>query len=540
MKFSKQRSFSIFTIFILLLSLILPSSVFAYDIEGDPNNPKLTIYKIEQEQEGEKEPGSGLPDQVFEGEPLEGVEFTFTQTHQYDPNTDEWIEVSGEPFTRVTDSEGKIVLDNIDMGRYRVQETDGPPHVNLNTNEYFVDLPMTSEDGTTLNYDVHIYPKNETIRGAVELFKIDGEAEGKVGLEGAKFALYKVGENDTDELIEENLTTDANGYIRVNGLAYGDYYFKETEAPEDYVMFGEKISFSITKSGSVDEIGNRDGVVVELEVTNHIPPAIEKTVEGSTDTHRTNRETDFTFNLKIILPEDIEEYEEFIVTDELDDRLTYAGHWDVEGIAEELLDFSENGQTLTWEVKEDAFVELEGVEYFTINFTAQIKEGTEIEEIPNEARIDFTNGSGQDGDKPSNKVYVEPTEGGLKIVKQDGDTEERLPGAEFALLDEDGNEVKTGTTNENGEIVWDGLDYGEYEVVETKAPEGYRLLTQPIHVTVEDSDEELITLEIDNFKQGWDLPTTGGIGTMLFTIVGITIMSVAVYMYTRRRKAQTT
>src|SRR5699024_1144570 len=153
----------------LLLSLIIPSSILAYDIEGDPENPTLTIYKLEQDShdtndDGENnQDGNGLPGQNAEGEPLPDVEFTLTQTHQYDSDADEWTEVEGTPVTHVTDGDGKIVIEGIDLGRYKVQETDGPPHVNLNTEEYFVDIPMTNESGSMLNYDVHIYPKNETI-----------------------------------------------------------------------------------------------------------------------------------------------------------------------------------------------------------------------------------------------------------------------------------------------------------------------------------------------------------------------------------------
>src|SRR5690625_4726835 len=182
-----------------------------------------------------------MPNHTAPGEPLENVEFTLTQTHEYNAETDEWTEVDGTPFTRVTDNSGTIKIENIALGRYKVQETDGPPHVNLNEEEFFIDIPMTSEDGNILNYDVHIYPKNETIRGAVELFKIDGEEDDETGLADVVFDLYTA----DDELIESGLTTDSDGYIRVNSLEYGDYYFMETEAPGDYVVFGHKIPFSI-------------------------------------------------------------------------------------------------------------------------------------------------------------------------------------------------------------------------------------------------------------------------------------------------------
>lgn len=77
------------------------------------------------------------------------------------------------------------MIHNIPLGRYKVQETAGPPHVNLNEEEFFVDVPMTSADGTDVNYDVVILPKNETIRNDVELTKKDGSND-FLGLPGVE------------------------------------------------------------------------------------------------------------------------------------------------------------------------------------------------------------------------------------------------------------------------------------------------------------------------------------------------------------------
>src|SRR5690625_625683 len=118
MQLVREKSFNIFLAFLLLVSLIIPNLVFAYEIEGNADNPTLTIHKYEQEPDEENsEEGTGLPGQTASGDPLEGVEFTLTQTHKYNAEIDEWTEFAGEPLTRVTDENGKIVIEGMDLGR---------------------------------------------------------------------------------------------------------------------------------------------------------------------------------------------------------------------------------------------------------------------------------------------------------------------------------------------------------------------------------------------------------------------------------------
>src|SRR5690625_3742060 len=128
-----KKRFSIyhFLIAVLIFSMFTPlTSVFA---GKDSPKGSLTIYKYEQEKGTERSEGDGTELSPYpEGEPLEGVEFTFTKTHAYDPETDTWTAVNETSFTETTDSDGKIFLDNIALGRYEVQETNGPEHVDLN------------------------------------------------------------------------------------------------------------------------------------------------------------------------------------------------------------------------------------------------------------------------------------------------------------------------------------------------------------------------------------------------------------------------
>ena len=60
--------------------------------------------------------------------------------------------------------------------------------MNLNPNTYTVDIPLTNKEGKVLNYDVHMYPKNEIKRGAVDLIKTGVNEK---ALAGAVFSLFK-------------------------------------------------------------------------------------------------------------------------------------------------------------------------------------------------------------------------------------------------------------------------------------------------------------------------------------------------------------
>ncbi|PGA34217.1 hypothetical protein COL81_25450, partial [Bacillus toyonensis] len=90
--------------------------------------------------------------------------------------------------------------------------------------------------------------------------------------------------------------------------------------------------------------------------------------------------------------------------------------------------------------------------------------------------------------------------GSLQIIKMDDkDQTKRLAGAQFTLKDVKGNVVKEGiTTDESGIVKVDGLVPGEYTLEETKAPEGYELTKQVIHVTVD--GEKVIDVKVTNSK----------------------------------------
>ena len=81
----------------------------------------------------------------------------------------------------------------------------------------------------------------------------------------------------------------------------------------------------------------------------------------------------------------------------------------------------------------------------------------------------------------------EGTAGYLIIKKIDAEDREKiLPGAKFDLIDVDtGSVLKSGTTNENGEIDFGRLLFGDYKLKETGAPEGYVLAEEEYEITID-------------------------------------------------------
>ena len=61
-----------------------------------------------------------------------------------------------------TDATGHTSADQLEQGLYLIVETRVPENVTSTCNSFFVSLPMTTIDGTAWNYDVTVYPKNQT------------------------------------------------------------------------------------------------------------------------------------------------------------------------------------------------------------------------------------------------------------------------------------------------------------------------------------------------------------------------------------------
>lgn len=212
-------------------------------------------------------------------------------------------------------------------------------------------------------------------------------------------------------------------------------------------------------------------------------------------------------------------------------------------------------------------------------FTAYINTSALVgEEIPNKATVDYTNALMQDFSKESDIPEVHM--GGIQLLKVDANVTDGttgnlkpLAGAEFKLYraatetekadtaikketlvvngtthknmvavsfypntEMTGDKVDTLTTSADGKGYMYGLAYGDYYLVETKAPAGYSKLFEAVEVKVTAiSHQDANKVTVKN-AQGMDIPSTGGIGTGVFYIGGTFLMASAATLLVLKKR----
>ncbi|WP_162297898.1 Cna B-type domain-containing protein [Halalkalibacillus sediminis] len=147
--------------------------------------------------------------------------------------------------------------------------------------------------------------------------------------------------------------------------------------------------------------------------------------------------------------------------------------------------------------------------------------------------------SGEFTEDPQTVTYVyEKIIGSLTVTKVDEEGNVITSDyATFGLYDLQGNLIETVDTVD-GIAVFEDLELGDYELFELKAPSGYRKLISPIDVSItgDEVGDEHVEKDVVNTLQGWEIPATGGIGSVGFYTIGIIIMMLAMWALLRRGK----
>lgn len=226
------------------------------DFENHPAKGRLTIRK-----EGEVVKGFDK-DFTYEEASLAGAVFEvyasediYTADHQTDENGNRYLEYAKDTLvaTVTTDETGSAVIENLPLGKYRVEEKKAPEGYTWNAKGEKVTFTYAGQDTPVVDEEVTF--TNERQKVSITVEKQDAETGSVVA--GAVFGLYnkneiKSGDNvivKADTLLQE-ITSDEKGQAHFTlDLPLGTYYVKEISAPDGFVSSDEVLEFDATYQG---------------------------------------------------------------------------------------------------------------------------------------------------------------------------------------------------------------------------------------------------------------------------------------------------
>jgi len=409
-------------------------------------------------------------------------------------------------YTVMTDSEGKasfnLTKNNMEDGVYLVVEQ---PHPAIETpvDPFFIIIPATSADGTHLEYEINIKPKNVV---------------------------------KDDVVIEKDVIEIGNDSASVD--AYKDHtWIIGATIPEDIALAKEYL-ISDTLDNRLDYIGN---VIVQVEKN-------VSTIDNVPDWQEVVTLTEGADYILTVT--DVDSLSEGNPSDSFTIELTTAGMKKVGEAAKS--DFANHMLRVYFDAQINANAEMGEIipNLATLDYTNSVgvdfDKESDIPEV-HTGGVKLLKADGDDHTKvlagAEFSVYRPAT---LDEIADESITKTYLDGMETAVMPVEffnntelsGVKVSSVTSDENGNIVIYGLAYGTYYIVETTAPAGYNLLDSPKEITISESShavtEESITI-IENFG-GSLLPETGGIGTTIFYALGaVMVIGAGVLLVAKKR-----
>ena len=156
-------------------------------------------------------------------------------------------------YTGTTNEEGKIIIDDLKVGKYYILEKEASTGYVITTEKVYFEV---KDNGDIVKAEM----QNKPIMGSVEITKVD-ISTGEV-LPNTLIEVY----NENDELVFSGRTNE-EGKILIENLKYGKYYFIEKEAPEGYQINNEKMWFEILEDGKIVKSELSDEKII-VEVPN--------------------------------------------------------------------------------------------------------------------------------------------------------------------------------------------------------------------------------------------------------------------------------
>ena len=429
-----------------------------------------------------------------------------------------------------TDAAGHTSASNMEQGLYLVVETRVPENVTSTCNPFFVSLPMTTIDGAAWNYDVTVYPKNQT--GNPNLEKTVREAKNSTGKNTG------------------SLTDIKDGYAHTASASIGDTV--DYQIISTLPTITSKAS-ALSEYTYVDTLSkgikyNKNDVVIEFFKD---AGCTEKIATWAENSGKFTVAYDAAANTMTI-------------------RMTDTGLAEINEAATVYTDSVKRGYS-------DCTMRIT----YAATLTADAKMGDT--DNPNEVVLTWkrTNTTYFDTLKDCCHVYTY----GIDVLKQFSDNGGNLRNVKFTLHNDiddvfviaeqkDGvyyakgfsakkGDATTFIPNAQGHIVVKGLEDDTYSLTETTTDKGYILLKEAVKIVIKTAESgqcekcgtklltasatvngkdvtmtdgnAIVPLTVVN-NPGFDLPKTGGYGTWMFTVGGVALLGAAAFIVIRSCK----
>ena len=402
--------------------------------------------------------------------------------------------------------------------------------------------------------------------GAIKGTYVEVDAQGYVTWKGdadaAAFAKLAQKYAKDNSIANQGSVTATTTTVSFNGLDLG-YYLVDT-------TLGTLCSLDTT---------NPD---VVMEEKNEVPTNVKTVEEDSTGNYGENNDADIgqTVNFKSTITAQAGA-ENYVFHDKMSAGLTYGSVTGItlNGTAVDASNYTVTAPAADGDTFDVTFTQafcdtLKANDQIVISYTATLNENAKVgldEGNPNESKLSYGD-KGDASHTPSGTTPPSTTKTytwDVDVFKytMNGETEKALAGATFTLsknadgfnpiaLVSEGDNVyrvaKTGetgtvteiTTDATGKFTIKGLDADTYYLTETAAPAGYNKLAAPVTIVIGENGVVNGTTEapqgVDEVKvlnqSGTELPSTGGIGTTIFYIVGgVLVVGAVVLLVTKKR-----
>ena len=437
---------------------------------------------------------------------------------------------SGGVVMAETDVTGHTSASDMEQGLYLVVETRVPENVTSTCNPFFVSLPMTTIDGAAWNYDVTVYPKNQT--GNPDLEKTVREAKNSTGKNTG------------------SLTDIKDGYEHTATASVGDVV--------DYQIISTLPTIT-SKASSLSEYTYVDTMSKGIKYNkNNVTIEFFKDA-GCTDKIATWDENSGKFTV---------DYDDTANTMTI--RMTESGLSEINEAATVYTDSVKRGYS-------DCTMRLT----YAAALTADAKMGDT--DNPNEVVLTWkrTNTTYFDTLKDCCHVYTY----GIDVLKRFSDNGGNVRNVKFRLHNDTDDcyiiaeqkdgvyyakgfaakkaDATTFVPNSSGHIVVKGLEDDTYSLTEIATDKGYVLLKDAVKIVIKTAENgqcekcgaklltasatvngkdagmtdgnAIVPLTVVN-NPGFDLPKTGGYGVWMYTVGGVLLLGVAAFIVIRSRK----